>query len=754
MKNDAKQRVTCPSCGTKYRVPGTFLGRKVACKDCGTVFRLKAPQTGSGQSEDATGSLRQPEPAEIVQDDSSLLLGRMALKYGFLEKEQLRQALSYQERKKREGHPLLLGDILMALGMLSRAQLDFLLSIQEMLELRQLDRRFGVIAVRNGFATEEQIKIALAEQERIFKKTKARTLVGDILMESGILTEREKNAILAKQKRIDRNAEQTGRDKEETSAGTEGFELEISEDRLSVFLTVKGADSPQVEEIRRSIERLEIHYGVLDDSRIGEYLDSSRRFDQPLRVAAGKPPRPGTDARIRYHFDTAAALGTAPDENLHETETPADLPTVQEGDLLAERIPPETGRPGIDVYGNLIAVAQPGDVKLEGGAGTAVSEDAARIIATVSGVPERIGRSKVAVVPVLKIAGDVDAQTGHVDFDGAIQVAGTVQSGWRVTGTSLTAGEIRRAAVETAGPVRIRGGVIGSSIKAGGEIRAKYVRESDLQGLADVVVEKEIIDSHMEISGACRILSGAILASRVAAKQGIEAKHIGSEVSRPSKLLVGEDVRAKREIARIREQISLQESKKEEVEGQFATTQAESERIQRKIGEAAQVQDRALVSQRQARSQLQEAEERGDPIAVETAASLLEQLSSEIEQREQELEALFDEQDRVSAQESTVRQTEQEVAGEILRLQGKIVEWTEWADSEPGTPEVRATGKLFEDTEIEGRYCSMKVRTRLQNVRIHEQQVTGPSGVRQWQMAILNPKQEQLQERALRPADP
>ena len=59
-----------------------------------------------------------------------------------------------------------------------------------------------MLAVRNGFATHEEINIALEEQAKYFKMTKSVKLIGDILVDLEILTKEQRNAVLIRQQRL------------------------------------------------------------------------------------------------------------------------------------------------------------------------------------------------------------------------------------------------------------------------------------------------------------------------------------------------------------------------------------------------------------------------------------------------------------------------------------------------------------------------------------------------------------------------
>jgi len=111
-------------------------------------------------------------------------------------------------------------------------------------------------------------------------------------------------------------------------------------------------------------------------------------------------------------------------------------------------------------------------------------------------------------------------------------------------------------------------------------------------------------------------------------------------------------------------------------------------------------------------------------------------MDREIEQREHLLDTLFNRQDTTANQEAEARQAIQQAAEAITQLENRILEWTEWANAEPGVAEVRVNGRLYADTEIEGRYASFTVRDPLDRVRIRERRVAGPGGIMEWKLVV------------------
>ena len=139
---------------------------------------------------------------DICDENPCLVIGQLALRYKFISGEQLKEALSLSKEGKQETRRCLLGKILVMKRMISPEQLNSLLLRQNFLEIRRLDRKFGGIAISNGFATKEEINLALEEQRKILESNKSVRIIGDILVDSGILTERQRDAVLLRQQRL------------------------------------------------------------------------------------------------------------------------------------------------------------------------------------------------------------------------------------------------------------------------------------------------------------------------------------------------------------------------------------------------------------------------------------------------------------------------------------------------------------------------------------------------------------------------
>ena len=722
------------------------MDRKVSCKKCGGSFRLDSQDDDIQKVTGQDISVGPEEVEKISQDDSYLVTGKLAVKYKFVSEKQIQEALALHEQEKRAGKKLFLGEILVIHGMISQSQLDFLLSVQKMLQTRQLDRSFGMIAVKNDFATQEDIDHAMEEQKRVFKETKSLKLIGDMLVESGVLTEEQRDTILFRQKRIVEGTpeEDKGTDIEGTQdikgSKIEAYlDLSVSEDQLKAFISPKREvpDEISAKDIKNLLKAKGVKYGIIDDDLIEKYLREKTGEKGPCKIAEGKPPEPGKGAGVKYYFDTdPLKVGAIKEGGDIDFKDRGEIPQVKKGDLLAEKTPAEEGTPGVDVYDLPIPVPRPKDVNLKRGKGASISEDGQRIFSEVDGTPEISVDGIPSVSPVLKISGDIGLKTGHVDFDGDIQVSGGIQEGFRVKGDSLSTEEIFRAEVDMKGEILVLGGIIGAKIKTQGDIRATYIHESQIEAFGDVVVDKEIIDSRIETSGACITERGTILFTSIAAKNGIYAAQIGSETSKPCALLVGVDVSIRNQIERMKETILSKKEEQEKLKTHVEELENEYGEINIEISEMAQMQDSAMVNQRNLQEKIKESKRANNQAQLAKAEEIIKKLDSEIKKREGSLENLFKKQDQIKEKVSDFQQKIKDSETEIQGLNDEIARITEWSKNDKGLPEVKVHGKIFQDATIKGIYSSLTLPESHENILIKERKTIGSDETFDWKMKI------------------
>jgi hypothetical protein len=733
----------CPSCGKGYQVPADCRGRSLACKGCGESFVLEPSSPAEEESQQAPAT-------PITEEDAGLVLGKLALKYRFLESAQLKDAILQQRREVGEGKKSLLGSVLMRKGFITQKQLDFLLSVQMMMEARKLDRQFGALAIKNGFASAGDVEEALQEQERLFKESRTVLLIGEMLVTRGLMEPAQRDSILVRQQRLAPSAVEPGLEAEETGPAPCGsgdlsdpfgeiFEVTVSEDGLTASITPCRPipESFTVDGLLAFLEKCEINHGLIEADEIEAFLRQGALSGEPFTVARGTPPQPGRDAKIRYHFDTdPLKVGTIKEGGSIDFKDKGEIPQVKGGDLLAERIPPEEGTPGTAVTGRPIAPPKPRNRKLRKGKGTVLSVDGLLLTAEAGGRPEISADGKVFVFSEHKISGDVDLKTGHVEFEGDVHVSGTIKKGFHVKGGSLTANEIVGSEIDIRGDVVVTGGIIEATIRVGGNLRARYIHKTRIQAFGDVVLEKEGIDSDVETSGAFILKSGTLLSSNVTAKKGIEAVQVGSGTSNPCTLIVGTDDRVRNEIRGIQERIEEIQEVQNGFKEKNDALDKEKQAIALKLGEIAQLQDQSMVKKRQIEGKLEEIRAGGDEALLAKVQGLLEEMDREIREREETLEGHFAKEDGIDKVfEEYTRQID-DMEAQIEALNDEIEHFAEWAKAEEPVPVVTVRGKIFPYTTIKGRNTALTLPEGHKGIQIKEVHIPEPEDGKEWKLRL------------------
>lgn len=130
-------------------------------------------------------------------------LADLALQYGTITTQQHQHLQKVYALKKKEDPDIAFGPLILGLNFATQYQVGLLKLIEDYLIIKKQGEAFGRIAVEKGFATEKDIEKALEYQRKEFQRAKLRKLIGDILVESRVITVKQKNTILKEQAFLD-----------------------------------------------------------------------------------------------------------------------------------------------------------------------------------------------------------------------------------------------------------------------------------------------------------------------------------------------------------------------------------------------------------------------------------------------------------------------------------------------------------------------------------------------------------------------
>ncbi|MCG8533149.1 MAG: FapA family protein, partial [Desulfovibrionales bacterium] len=321
------------------------------------------------------------------------------------------------------------------------------------------------------------------------------------------------------------------------------LEVNTDEDQLQASLRTKkllNSNEITAADILEFAQEIGITHGLVSQENLQKWMDKTPAPKSEFILAKGTPSQPNSDGQIEYFFKiNYTNPGKILEDGSIDFRDRGDIPFVKAETILARKTSPKQGEPGINVYGESIPLPELYDPPLLAGNGTQASEDEMEIIATQDGQPHLDALGSVSVNKDMLIQGDVDFKTGNVNFNGNIIVMGRVKEGFSVKGISLTTKAVEGAVIELSGDLNVSNGMTNTVVKNVANVHAKFINNCKIKGFGNILVQKEVVDSNVLVSGKCDISKGHIIASTISASQGIEGRIIGTEASAPPLLKVG-----------------------------------------------------------------------------------------------------------------------------------------------------------------------------------------------------------------------
>ncbi|MFZ1983838.1 MAG: flagellar assembly protein A [Desulfatitalea sp.] len=586
------------------------------------------------------------------------------------------------------------------------------------------EKFFGDIAIEKQIVTKEKLERALVIQRCIANRTKVFMPIGAVLQKMGLVTQAQVDEVLSAQNNPEAE-EAADASLPGHSSPLTGLNLVVSNDKLTATIAPVGANQspPPLDTVKLMLMENEVGFGLVSDSLLAAHLKKHPMPAEPFVVAQGTPPVAGQPPEIRYYFDTnPLRVGTLLEDGTMDWKNRGEIPQVAVGDLLAEKVGGDPGKPGTSVFGLDIAPPRIKEPALKFSKGAERSEDGRQILAKVKGTPKLGADGRVGVYGVLPIESDIGVATGNVEFDGHIEVDGCVSSGYKVRGGSLNTKEIQNAEIEMSDDLVSLGGVYGSTIKVGGFFKASHIHNSTIEVLGDLIVEKEIIGCTIEVNGRCMIDSGKIVGSKIGAKKGIHAKDVGTQAARPSELIVGVDFKFERDMKACKEELADLERRKTEAANAVTALKSQIDLMGAELGQVAQEQDGCMVQKRGLEAKLNGPEIANNPEKRSLLEELIGDLAAKYDALDNRVQAIMAMDDQVRSQITLHKNNLKESEQQITATQEHMNILEEAAKVDPGIPVVKASGIVFAKTLVAGPHRKILLPQDMHNVRIAESQ--------------------------------
>lgn len=738
----------CPHCNANYQIPSEYDGKSLSCAKCGKRIDIRFKADSEKGGTPGEGSLF------ISIDDQTLQLGKLALKLNYLNREQLKEAVQKQQELKTGGEEILFGELLVREGFLTEVQRSYIVSVQELNQVRKSDDIFAGVVTHNEFATNDQVDESFKAQKELFNKEHVSRSIANILVDNETISQPQHDCSIDAQERIQQHIDEKGlsgpiSDLIETEGSITAEELasaekpvpseneeQKEEDLLeesrppsfNIFVNNDGIRAtlvlgksnvlPSLEDILEELSTQGISYNRLPDERIDEFLQSSPKPETELEIAAGIAPGKSTNAKIECKFDAdPMKIGKMKQDGIIDFKDRGEIPQVKQGDVVAIKIPRVRGDNGTDVYGKKIESRKPDDIKIRCGKGAGLTKDRNSAVANFDGKPVKTPSGIIDVLHSLQIKGDVGIETGHIKFDGDVQVSGMVEKDFEVKAGSMTAAELDGASVEIRGDLNVKGGIINSKVRVSGNLKAKYIRNSTVNVVGDAIVGSEIMESDMEIGGSLLSEKCKIYENNIGAGGDLIVLDIGSDVSEPDTITLASGAAYDAENQELVKSIKQQQNAIDKINEQIAALEQENNSLNEQIGEGAQRQDKAMVNKR---------DNPDDPAAA-----------AEFVASEEAMNSLFTAQDKIVDDTDALKAKIEIHNREIGHFEDEQEALKSLMEEEKkSTQYIHAKGQVFGGTLIKARRTKLTIDKTISKVSIFEEQYTDKNGIETWRMKV------------------
>ncbi len=337
----------------------------------------------------------------------------------------------------------------------------------------------------------------------------------------------------------------------------ENWFIAISSNRLTAYVVpipTKVTDDPDAptiapevsaSQIRKQLGEQGVTNGVLNDA-LTAFTDRSE-LTSMVQVAQGQAAVEGRDAEIERA--ETVLLATENHEPVVQDDGSVDHHAtmaqqfVDEGTVLATRIPPIEGREGLDIVGNPKPARKVRDLTLQSLVGQNTEVRGEELLATSPGRPSVRG-GKIDVLPIFAVEGDLDYSVGNIDFQGDVTVRGDVKPGFSIvaSGSVTVSGMTEHAKIRAGGDITLQGAVgtieaddhgdgveHEAEIVADGNLTANYLHSIAVEVLGEVTVNREMVNCQLMANTVKTPSRGRIVGGLTVAKMEVETGTLGSQ---------------------------------------------------------------------------------------------------------------------------------------------------------------------------------------------------------------------------------
>lgn len=324
--------------------------------------------------------------------------------------------------------------------------------------------------------------------------------------------------------------------------------VKVSTDYMEASLCLEPVEGMyedlKVPDIMRVLNHHDIKQGIMRDA-IHDLLER-KDFHDTVIVAKGREPVDGDDGHFVFYFRKELKRKPKVLENGTVDYKSMELfESVKNGQLVAEYVPATNGVFGYDITGKLLPPKRGKELPPLRGKGFMLTEDKKQYYSLLDGIIEMENDKRLDIRNIYTVPGNVDASTGNVNFNGDVNVMGSIEPGYSViaTGNVVVDGGCEGGSIFAGKDIVLYKGCQGqrtSVLHADGNIVGQFFESVKVEAGGDVMASY-LLNSVVEANGTLTVegKKGVIIGGHIIAKEGIKCFAIGNVAEVPTKVEVG-----------------------------------------------------------------------------------------------------------------------------------------------------------------------------------------------------------------------
>ncbi|HOO71999.1 MAG TPA: FapA family protein [Spirochaetota bacterium] len=344
--------------------------------------------------------------------------------------------------------------------------------------------------------------------------------------------------------------------------------ITIPKNKIKAFMNVcptQQGKIPTIADIQEWMQHYKILAGV-GEKKLAEQLQEINPEEKKLTrivVAQGRETVQGHEEYFIPLLNVDKKAGEImADGRIDFKETGSIIQVVKDQELL-ERVPEVKPVDGYNIFGDKVLADTEEHNGFYRGENIVQSGHSDKIfLSAIDGCLE-INKKTISVLPVAVIQGDVNYETGNIDFNGSVHIKGSVLAGFSVKAAAdiIIENSVEDALIEAQGDVTVKMGVVGKEqvkVVSGGSVTAKYLLNAKVEAAKDIMVEDSIINCDVFANNAIVVVAknGKIIGGKSTALYEIISNVSGAPNETPTNLSVGRNLFIEQELLANHKEIS------------------------------------------------------------------------------------------------------------------------------------------------------------------------------------------------------